>query len=87
MRTTTLSFSAVSSSPLHTRMPPAHQLPIVPDLVPSRGHEPTFVDALEIISTHTADGDAEDEDSVEIEDITDMLVRYDTYPRFELVIH
>jgi hypothetical protein len=37
------------------------------------------MDALETISTYTADGDGDD---VEVEDVTDMLVRYEHLTRW-----
>ena len=46
---------------------------LIPRLV-SPTPPPIHMDVLETISTYTADGDG---DEVEIEDVTDMLVRYE----------
>ena len=64
-------FTPISSSPLHITMPTVGVL--IPRLL-APTPPPIHMDALETISTYTADGDG---DEVEIEDVTDMLVRYE----------
>lgn len=78
-------FTPISSSPLHIVMPVQTPMALtVPSLVSST-LPPIHMDALETISTHTADGDGEE---VDISDVTDMLVRYDILQtRFESIIH
>lgn len=71
----TISFTPISTSPLHNtnyRLPaPTPIVLTLPSLVTSP--PPIHMDALETISTYTADGDG---DEVEIGDVTEMLVRY-----------
>ena len=70
----TISFTPLPSSPLHNKINKLSvQTSIVltlPSLVSSP--PPIHMDALETISTYTADGDGDD---VEVEDVTGMLVR------------
>ena len=57
----------------------------LPGLVSSP--RPIHMDALETIPTYTADGDGGD---VEVEDVTDTLVRYEhlsLHARFGLITH